>query len=892
MRRLAVSVPVALCIWLIFSWPLPRYCASGIASSSQNIETPAVRTLIPGDHLQLLYHFQLVSEMLRGRIPWLHNVYEFNTGDDAARREPRHYYVPFSIGYAVFSWVTGRACAWNLTGLLSVWLTYLFTWLLVGRYTRARAVAAAVAALALALPYRWVLLLGGSPAGFGMMWVPAVMLGLDLAVRELRVGGAVLAGFALLFARLCDVHVFFFSALLCPVWCLLALSARAQLPGRRLREWARLAVCLLPFVALAVLALSYSFWRGRELTGSTIPDGRGLGEVALGSPLWSHFWRWRASGLASHVYLGYALLVLMAAGLLAFFRGVREGAVSVSDACPYSSPSTLLRPSLRSGYGGQAIPTARARLQVALLLAMLAGVLVLALGTNGPFGGKLLVAVRKLIPPYAQVRQPVKIFCVLPTVLAVNLAVLGSALSGALGRSRARRAVLWCLLAAIMLEFRCQIRTTVCRLPAEQSAYAAVAADAREREVLPRVLALPIWPGDSSWTSIPQYYVSLYRIRMLNGYSPIVRTEYLDNVFLPLKSANKGWLTDAQLALLQGMKIDYVVLHENAFPERVSPFSVWFTLRRLLNHPRLALLAQADGVWAFRILHRVRTSQALQALADPYVADVAGMFPKGGGVPAASVGAWNIYSPARSFAARHCPRQKTQRREEDGTRYLSLEEPGARVTTKPTGMSEAPDLRWLIRARGHGSLVVDLLLDGEVLRKEQVPLDRDAWDWTAVPVGALPRYGRVAVRVAHAAARVDLDLLILAAGRWPELAAGESLEIPAICLFHAGCGDAATGSVTFRRDADPADIICYGPGLPLPAGRYRLDAAFAAEEGEAVLGDVSVDCAGGRTEWQVVRPGSVSVEFLHGANVPVRFNFRFRRAVDATLEKIVFVRVE
>jgi hypothetical protein len=66
----ALSAGSSLLFFLCFTWPLGAFWSRGIASSSQNIEHPAWRTSIAGDHLQLLYHFDLVEDMFKGRIPF------------------------------------------------------------------------------------------------------------------------------------------------------------------------------------------------------------------------------------------------------------------------------------------------------------------------------------------------------------------------------------------------------------------------------------------------------------------------------------------------------------------------------------------------------------------------------------------------------------------------------------------------------------------------------------------------------------------------------------------------------------------------------------------------------------------------------------------------------
>jgi hypothetical protein len=130
-RRLLISLLVTLGIWLVFSWPLPRHVGSAIpAGGTSGLTRPPAAPMQSGDHLQLLYHFWLFSDMLGGRTPWFHNLYEFNTGDDAGRVEPGSYYFPFSLFFAAGQALDGPALGWNLSGFLALWLTYLGTLLL------------------------------------------------------------------------------------------------------------------------------------------------------------------------------------------------------------------------------------------------------------------------------------------------------------------------------------------------------------------------------------------------------------------------------------------------------------------------------------------------------------------------------------------------------------------------------------------------------------------------------------------------------------------------------------------------------------------------------------------------------------------------------------------
>ena len=84
-KTFLISLLLTLVIWAFFSWPVPKRLFSAIPISAQNVEKNHIRAMIPGDHLQLLYHFWLFSDMISGHTPFFHNLYEFNSGNDSER---------------------------------------------------------------------------------------------------------------------------------------------------------------------------------------------------------------------------------------------------------------------------------------------------------------------------------------------------------------------------------------------------------------------------------------------------------------------------------------------------------------------------------------------------------------------------------------------------------------------------------------------------------------------------------------------------------------------------------------------------------------------------------------------------------------------------------------
>ncbi|GEM_PF-921446 len=103
------------------------------------------------------------------------------------------------------------------------------------------------------------------------------------------------------------------------------------------------------------------------------------------------------------------------------------------------------------------------------------------------------------------------------------------------------------------------------------------------------LLELPLWPGDSHQSSLYEYYITLDRVRRVNGYTPIVTQEYVDRVYKPLSTLNRGFLDRAQYELLRKMGVRFITVHDNpdVFPAKVSPYPPLVTVRHLMSSPFL-----------------------------------------------------------------------------------------------------------------------------------------------------------------------------------------------------------------------------------------------------------------------------------------------------------------
>lgn len=574
---LAACAAVAIALYAAFCFPALRHFSVAIPYSSYAGEKSPLM-LEQGDHLQLLYHFDLFDAYLKGDLPWFRNLWEFNTSDEARPSRFDTCYAPFALPYSLLrSAGATDAAAWNLCQLLSVFLGVVFTFALARRFRAGRVSSLAVAAVSSCVPYRWVVLTGGSPTGFGMGLVPAIALGIDIAVRDEKLRGGILAAAALASCYAADLHCYLFGVLSVPL-CLLVSLLRGK--GNALRSkdaFRRTAFAFSPVVLAGAATAALGMLAKRAYAGTDASGGRTMSDIARHSPDWHAFFDpFYFSHSPEQFHMGYVLPALLAVSCLAVgFAWFRSG---------------------RKNTGGAAA--------VALVAAATIFAFFLAMGVNGPVEGLPIRIVRKLVPPFRLVRQPLKAFCLLPTFYSVIFAAGCTALRGLVSR-RVRPLSLAAAFAvplATYVSVSGGMHTGTCLLPGRNSAYDSVVRDALERGFdKPRALALPIWPGDSSWSSIYQYCAAQSHLRMLNGYAAVVDKAYFANVFRAFETMTEGEITDTHLQKLAEMGVSAVILHENAFPPKVSMFPFGTTLRRFLADRRLRLLASDAGAWAFAI---------------------------------------------------------------------------------------------------------------------------------------------------------------------------------------------------------------------------------------------------------------------------------------------------
>lgn len=844
-RFLLLSLLASLLLFTALTWPLAPEAATAIVSSHRP-EPGGSRLTIPGDHLQLLYYFQLVEDFLTGRTPWFHNLYEFNLGNDADRFQPDFYYAPFSLLHALIAIPTTPALGWNLTGLLAVWFGLAGTWLLVTRFPAPRPVHLAATALGVLFPYRWVTLLHGSPTGLAMGYVPFLLLGLDLAIRDRKVSGGLLAGAALLLSGWADTHTFFFSALLTPLWCIFLFLY--DKPDLRLPNLLSLLKALSGFILFGLLVIAQVFAIRALIGESSMSDGRDLSEIMIYTPT--------AAGLLSPdpdhphnaIYLTYAGLALLLLALAAnAFRVTQK-----------PSPPELRRILLHEA--------------LLLSLALLAA---LALGPNLlPKNPAWWLAFIDRFPPYGMIRQTAKVLCILPPLAALAFTLPFSRLTLPKPLIKPLYALLLLLPLLLLLEVSGRISPTLSEVSTHQGAYAAVRANADARGEPARALGIVLWPGDSHWTSQMQHYGVTHGVRMVNGYLPNAPAHYEEDVFYHFVSINQGHAPDPLLDELLAKGIRHLIVHEDAFPEKVSPFGIAQTLNNLLANPRTALLHQDHSVWAFEILP---APDPAHALTTPW--DVA-----------STTMVWNAAWYGND-AAEIIPDPLTYR-----GHFLRLATPEATLQFEPYYTHHRDTLHFPLRLRGNGTLHIRITHDGTPLLTETRAIDSPHWTWENL---RLPRYTtfprELLVTLTAPRGTLDIDYAFMADGRTPAaLAPGETFTIPAPSLFHAGYTDRDTREVVLLPKRVVSDEVIYGPRLPLPPGTYTFTLHYHSPDPHALLGHIRLrEPEGFDLPHSIPVPGSqnsVTLTHTQPADLPVVFAFRYTRAAEMRVSRLDITR--
>ncbi len=896
-------IAVGLLLGVVYTYPLVRHFRSAIPYACGVAPERRIQSLVPGDPLQFLYFLSLTDDMVRGRVPWFEDPYEFSAPDPSTRRS--FFFLPFSLVFAAVA-PLGRATAYNVLVLLSFPATALAGYLLALRFGADRAGAAVSAATLTLLPYRLANVAGGHPTGIAYFLLPLAYYFLEVAWQERRAAAGAAAGLSAACLAVNEPHFFYFFTLLLPLWVLFAwwrleparvvswngslfawlalsafgpASAATAYAVRHDAEWAAalgssvLAAGLVvaawrvtseiraragaeawlaearsyaPLALLTVypvqLALDVPHLGGLLVAGAGA--GTLLGKLAA-LPSATEMARRARPCLAAiapvvlGVLLGGALLLQYKTAFIdrsshAAGRSVRE----IRLFAPYASDfldrsSTILSRQLYPGAAATALALAALATRNGRVLwtaAIAFGAL--ALGPNAPPWLSLYSASRHIVPFFSIIRQPAKLFAVAAMAIALA-AALGATVMGQRLGARARVAFCSAALAAILADFASLIPFGLSVLPHANRAYAEVAARAGGSNLL----ELPLWPGDSAYSSIYQYWATQTRVRMVNGYSATPPRDYVERVSRPLDSMNLGELTEAQHGLLDELRVRFITLHRDSYPPQVSMYPYRFALALMRENPNLRPVAADGGVYLFE-----RAGGAFRPW-RPTVRWLPNVFYE---AESLKLGAGETVLDAEASAG------------------IAVEGEAADLPIiygpyrpLPLGSYEAR-----FRARGNGRVEVVTDLGRSELGTAKVELD----SWGEVPVVfALDRPRTVEFRAWETGSkdrRLDVDWVLLhrvSSGDADDRGAErfEAEDLTALHGFEGDSPDASAGGYAVISDDVPGAVVRDGPYWLASPGRWRANLRsrrgpfrlrIESADGRRRLADVVVEAS---AQWAV-----------------------------------------
>ncbi|MBI4667339.1 MAG: hypothetical protein HY751_13125 [Nitrospinae bacterium] len=546
-------------IGLFFSWPL----AGNLFNSIPYAYIPAAELLksklIQGDHLQFYYHLGLLKHAALGHIEWFTNPLEFAT--EYQSKGFYSYFMPLSFLYLPFTAVS-TPLAYNLFLLITFALGGLAMYLWAWQVTGNRFAALMAGVVFNFAPIRQVELFGGHPAGFAIFMAPLTMYFFDRAMASRKIAQGVLAGlcaFLLAFQYLQFGYYMLMFLIVYIPWMVWTSTTGSGLNYKTaLRAF---APTMAPFLTGLAGAVGWMYYFKKSAVKEAVfSAGRTMDEISLFSPKLSSAWD---PDTDFSVYIGLPLLMVVAALALGV-AALKWKSNSMRDAIFFSA------------------------------VFVLAYILSFGVTLNGII--PLYTVFYKYFPYFNLSRTPAKMMLVSLMSIAMLTAVLAA---WSIEKERWRRVagvVLIAFTLVVMADWRPARGVGMCVLDEGNAIYK----DAAQRDG-GKILNLPIWPGESSWESIYQYYAISSGAPMINGYSPLVSKRYAENVFMPLFSLNAGDVTQKQAHLLKELGVTNIIFHEEAYPPKVSAYPAGLAVARLARSPYLKLVRHEGPLWLFEL---------------------------------------------------------------------------------------------------------------------------------------------------------------------------------------------------------------------------------------------------------------------------------------------------
>ncbi|MBF0634641.1 MAG: hypothetical protein HQK85_08290, partial [Nitrospinae bacterium] len=428
-------------------------------------------------------------------------------------------------------------------------------------------------------PLRMVELLGGHPSGLVAFLFPLTLYFFDRAIERRSAKEGAVAGVLALIAAVQYLYLSYYLLMFLMAyipWRVIPALMRPSLTDGALINFRRLVVAGIPFAMGIAASLGWMILLKRMVSKSTFSQGRSMGEVQLFSPALQAMWD------TTHGWQVYAGIALVSAVF-----GLVYGLL----------PSNRDEP---------------AKWDILFFTTLFVASYLLAFGSTLDRYVPLYTFFYKYFPYFNLSRNPTKIMIIAMPLLSLLSGYMVAWLARDGDRRKWGGVLAMVFAVAVAVDFHPKKAVGVCLLDEGNETYKFLADNSGGKPIL----NLPVWPGESSWESIYEYYAVQSGVPMINGYSPVVEKEHVEKVFWPLFPMNSGDMTESQHKRLKELGVQFVVFHANAFPPKVSAYSAYFTLERLKRSPYLALVREADPMWVFAVRDKAVEGPARQIVSQ------------------------------------------------------------------------------------------------------------------------------------------------------------------------------------------------------------------------------------------------------------------------------------
>ncbi len=540
-------------------YPVFFYFGSGIPFSVY-ADVHRVIKVFQSDSLQVYYILWLLKEAVVGHIPWFTDPYSFSVGSGI--HGAGYYVLPFSAISVPFSLLFSVAAGYNVLVVVSFLLSGLFSYLLLYLYTKDRFAALTGAVVFTFFPYHRAKIFGGQLSGFLLFYFPMVVYYLELAIFRKKWLYSLISGLLLFTLYFMEGQLLYYIVLLLGLY----LPIRILISLALDKDIKLILRAFLPFIlVLGGIVLYVHMSSKTAFTGTRIHGGRSFREILLYSPHWQDLFVRVQRFYERYIYIGAVVLPLSFLSLAVWWKKKRD--------------------------------------LFLVLMFLFIGVVftILSLGPTISWF-PLYKAFYKFVPYFKMSRSPGKLifdaFFAISVLVAFGFREVKGFISELSGSKKLPLLVGIVLFVLVLIDYFPLYPVAITYLPGPNGIHKII----RNTIGNDRMLEISFWPGDSSISSVYLYDVTLTHAKMINGYCPVVSNYYFYDVFKPLECLNIGRLKKRQYDLLKKLDVKYLVVHADAFPMRVSPYPVSFTVRRFKNSPYLRFVGYDDNMWLFEVL--------------------------------------------------------------------------------------------------------------------------------------------------------------------------------------------------------------------------------------------------------------------------------------------------